>query len=84
MGVCVSGKVETPPMVEGKYFDFATSWTDTPKAVLGKQYREHAVERDGKMYHDYQGVEFEVIGGNFKTFGSEFINQVPSNSSNRS
>lgn len=61
-GVCVSGKVETPPMVEGKYFDFATSWTDTPKAVLGKQYREHAVERAGKMYYDYQGVEFEVIG----------------------
>lgn len=61
-GVCVSGKVETPPMVEGKYFDFATSWTDTPKAVLGKQYREYAVERDGKMYYDYQGVEFEVIG----------------------
>lgn len=61
-GVCVSGKVETPPMMEGEYFDFATSWTDTPKAVLGKQYREYAVEREGKLYYEYQGVDFEVIG----------------------
>ncbi|MCI9447646.1 MAG: ABC transporter permease [Lachnospiraceae bacterium] len=61
-GVCVRGKVEEPPMLEGKYFDFADSWSDTPKAVLGKQYREMAVERDGKRYCTYQGMEFEVAG----------------------
>lgn len=61
-GVCVRGKVEVPPMLEGKYFDYAASWSDTPRAVLGKNFREMAVERGGKRYCTYQGVEFEVAG----------------------
>lgn len=61
-GVCVKGRVEVPPMIEGKYFDFDTSWSDSPKAVIGKQFMENVVKRDGKMYYDYQGMEFEVTG----------------------
>lgn len=61
-GICVDGEVETPPMVWGEYFGFDTSWTDTPTAVLGRQYLEKTVMRDGKTYYSHGGTEFEVIG----------------------
>lgn len=61
-GVCVKGSVKKPPMTEGKYFDFTTSWSDTPMAVLGKQYQKDVVERNGKKYYTYQGIEMEVLG----------------------
>ena len=61
-GICVQGKVETPSMLEGRYFDLSTSWTDQPKLVVGKQYQEDVVRRAGKMYYTYGDVEYEVIG----------------------
>ena len=61
-GMCVQGEVETPPMLEGKYFDFPTSWTDHPTMVVGKQYQKDVVRRTGKMYYKYEDIEFEVIG----------------------
>ncbi len=61
-GICVSGRAQAPPMVEGSYFDFASSWTDTPKAVIGKKFRQEVQEREGKKYYTYQGTDFEVIG----------------------
>ncbi len=61
-GVCVHGKVESPPMLWGRYFDYQASWTERPTAVLGKDYQEDAVWRDGKRYYTHQDVEYEVIG----------------------
>lgn len=61
-GICVQGEVETPTMLEGKYFDLSTSWTDHPTLVVGKQYQEDVVRRAGKMYYKYGDVEYEVIG----------------------
>lgn len=61
-GVCVRGKAGVPPMIEGQYFDFAASWSDVPKAVLGRQYQKDVVQRKGKTYFTYQNIEFEVIG----------------------
>lgn len=61
-GICVKGRVEVPPMIEGKYFDFDTSWSDTPRIVLGKACQEGIVERDGKKYYTYGETVFEVLG----------------------
>lgn len=61
-GVCVHGKVESPPMLWGRYFDYQTSWTKRPTAVLGKDYRKDVLWREGKRYYTHQGVEYEVIG----------------------
>lgn len=61
-GICVQGEVEIPPMLEGTYFDFSTSWTDQPTLVVGKQYKEKVIRRAGKMYYRYGGTEYEVIG----------------------
>lgn len=61
-GICVKGSVEVPPMIEGEYFDFNTSWSDTPMVVLGKECQEKIAERNGKKYYDYGGLEFEVLG----------------------
>lgn len=61
-GICTRGDAREAPMVWGKYFDFSTSWTDTPRAVLGSCYAEDMVERDGKKYYRFHEVDFEVIG----------------------
>lgn len=61
-GVCVKGRVQVPPMIEGKYFDFDTSWSDTPCIVLGKDCQEGITERNGKKYYTYGGTDFEVLG----------------------
>ena len=61
-GICVDGKVERPPMINGRYFDYESSWTDTPKAVVGKNHEGDVLEEGGKCYYDYNGVKFEVIG----------------------
>lgn len=61
-GICVTGRTQAPPMEEGSYFDFSSSWSDTPAAVIGKQFRQDVQERDGKKYYTYQGTDFEVIG----------------------
>ena len=61
-GVCVKGRVQDPPMIEGKFFDFDTSWSDTPGIVLGKNCREGIAKRDGKKYYSYHGTDFEVLG----------------------
>lgn len=49
-------------MIWGEYFDFSTSWTDTPRAVLGSQYEKDIVERDGKKYFTFNETDFEVLG----------------------
>lgn len=61
-GICVKGEVEVPPMLEGKYFEFSSSWTDRPTLVIGKEYRKDVHRKNGKMYYSYQGVNYEVIG----------------------
>ena len=61
-GICIQGEVEMPPMCEGNFFDFSTSWTEQPTLVVGKQYQEGVIRRNGKMYYQYGDVEFEVIG----------------------
>lgn len=61
-GICVSGRVEIPPMIEGKYFDYGTSWSDTPRIVLGRDFQEEIVERNGRNYYDYEGTSYEVLG----------------------
>jgi len=61
-GVVVQGKVDSPPMLEGEFFDFSTSWTDTPKVVLGNQLKKNIVIKNEKMIYTYNDVEFEVIG----------------------
>ena len=61
-GICVMGEAQTPPILEGNYFDSSTSWTDRPAVVLGKQYRGAVTRSGGKMYYRYRNVEYEVIG----------------------
>lgn len=61
-GICTTENAGEVPMLWGDYFDFSTSWTDTPTAVLGKQYEKNTVERDGKRYFSFNETEFEVIG----------------------
>lgn len=61
-GIYVKGKVSTPPIVYGKYFDESTSWTDIPRVVLGKEYEKYVIEKDGRKYYDYFGINCEVIG----------------------
>lgn len=61
-GICVKGEVTTPPMLEGKYFDYATSWTDEPKVVIGKQYMKDVRRQGETMYYRYNDVDYEVMG----------------------
>ncbi len=61
-GICTRGDDREVPMIWGEYFDFSTSWTDTPKAVIGSQYQKDIVERDGKKYYRFNETDFEVIG----------------------
>lgn len=61
-GICTRGDDSEVPMIWGEYFDFSTSWTDTPRAVLGSQYQKDVVERDGKKYYRFHDTDFEVIG----------------------
>lgn len=61
-GICVQGEVEVPPMLEGKYFDYSSSWTEQPTLVVGKQFQKDVHRQNGKMYYKYQDAEYEVIG----------------------
>ncbi len=61
-GMFLKGEVEAPPMIWGSYFDSQTSWAERPTAVIGKNCRDDAVWREGKLYYACQGVEYEVIG----------------------
>ncbi len=61
-GIFVQGEVESPPMLQGSYFDASTSWSGHPTLVLGKQFQKDIRIRNHKMYYTYQGVEYEVIG----------------------
>lgn len=61
-GIAVQGEVETPPMLEGKYFDRETSWTEQPKVVLGKSFQKDIFKKEGKSYYTYLDNEYEVIG----------------------
>lgn len=61
-GICIQGKVNNPPMIEGEYFDYSTSWTDSPKAVVGKEFQKDVVTKNGKTYYSLEGLEYEVIG----------------------
>lgn len=61
-GVFTDGDVAVPPMLEGTYFTEDTSWTNQPKIVLGKQYKNDVSGRDGKMYYRYLDTEYEVLG----------------------
>ncbi len=61
-GIYVKGKVATPPMIRGEYFDASTSWTDEPKIVLGKDLEKDTYVKNGNMYYKYSSIEFLVIG----------------------
>lgn len=61
-GVCLQGEVNKPPMVQGSFFDFSTSWTDSPKMVLGREFQGDAVSRGSRQFYQMEGIEFEVIG----------------------
>lgn len=61
-GLYINGEVLKPPIISGKYFDKATSWTDEPKIVLGKNYENDVYENGGKKYYKYCGQVFEVMG----------------------
>lgn len=61
-GICTRGDDREVPMIWGEYFDFPTSWTDTPRAVLGSEYEKDIVERDGKKYFRFNETDFEVLG----------------------
>lgn len=61
-GVYIKGNVVRPPMIQGEYFDCETSWTEVPKAVLGKKYQKDTRTENGKLFYEYNGVDYEVIG----------------------
>lgn len=72
-GIYITGEIDTPPMLWGKYFDKETSWSDTPTVVLGKEYEKNIVKRDGGNYYEYEdGCWFEVIG----VMGTEFESRI--------
>lgn len=61
-GIYINGDVCIPPMLSGKYFDSSTSWTDSCKMVIGKEYEKDIYKRDGLRYYKYNDEEYEVIG----------------------
>ena len=61
-GIYVSGNVVIPPMLSGQYFDRASSFGSTPKVVLGKEFEDNVVDKNGKKYYEYCGTDCEVIG----------------------
>lgn len=61
-GIYINGSIYSPPMLSGKYFDSSTSWTDSRKMVIGKDYEKDVYTRDGMRYYGYDNEEYEVIG----------------------
>lgn len=61
-GIYVKGRVVSPPMIWGQYFDEKTSWADEPLAVVGKSCEEEITEINGKRCFSYDGTDYEVIG----------------------
>lgn len=61
-GIYVKGKVISPPMLSGNFFDSSTSWTDEPKMVLGKDNEKDTFLQNEKMYYRYDGTDYQVIG----------------------
>lgn len=61
-GIYLKGKVATPPMLWGDYFDNNTSWSDEPLVVVGSSHQDTIWEKGNNKYISYNGVDYRVIG----------------------
>lgn len=61
-GIYMNGNIYNVPMLSGNYFDASTSWTDSPRLVIGKDYEKDAYTKAGVRYYAYENEEYEVIG----------------------
>ena len=61
-GVVYKGKVIGPPLLSGRFFYEDECLSDTPMAVVGKNYEEDIINNNGKRYYEYRNREYEVIG----------------------
>lgn len=61
-GIYIKGTVYSPPMLSGQYFDESTSWADTHRMVVGKDYEKDVYTRGGARYYAYENEEYEVAG----------------------
>ena len=61
-GVVYKGSVLLPPLLSGRFFTEEECLADHPLAVIGSNYKESLVARNGKQYLEYRDRDYEVIG----------------------
>ena len=61
-GVAYKGPVLPPPLLTGRFFTEEECLSDYPLAVIGSNYKESLISRDGKQYLEYMDRDYEVIG----------------------
>lgn len=71
-GIYVDGRVISPPMLWGSFFDESTSWSGKPTMVAGRSHAGEIREIGGKRCMTMHGVTYEVIG----IMGTENANKL--------
>ena len=62
-GVYITGNPGVlPPLLKGRFFNEQDNYSDTPRAVIGKDYEKDTFIENGKQMITIQDVDFEVIG----------------------
>ncbi len=61
-GVVYKGAVLPPPLLYGRFYTEEECLSDYPLAVIGSNYKDSIVTRDGKQYLEYLDRNYEVIG----------------------
>ena len=61
-GLAYKGPVLPPPLLTGRFFTEEECLSDYPLAVIGSNYKESLISRDGKQYLEYMDRDYEVIG----------------------
>lgn len=60
--VYFKGDLPHPTMISGRFFTQEELDSNAPVAVIGSLVERNIIERDGKKYYSYQGVNYEIIG----------------------
>lgn len=62
-GVYIKGHPAiTPPILEGRFFSEEDNFSDTPRAVIGRNFKEDIFYEQGKPMIRFGDVDYEVIG----------------------